>query len=188
MKKIILFFFAGSFATFQINAQNKLITRTGHATIFSHTVAEDITANNYEVAGTINPTNGEVAISLPVQSFQFEKALMQEHFNSSQFMDSKQFPRITFKGVIDNAANVNFSKNGKYEVTVSGNLTIKGTTKPISEKAVIEVNNGKISVTNSFVVRDISSYGVGKPKGSKKNNVADDIQISYNASYESGNE
>lgn len=188
MKKIILFFFAGVVTTFQVNAQNRLITRTGHATIFSHTIAEDITANNYEVSGTINTTNGEVAISLPVQSFQFEKALMQEHFNSSQFMDSKQFPRITFKGTIENANTVNYSKNGKFEVTVSGSLTIKGVAKPISEKAVIEVNNGKILVTNSFVVKDISSFGVGKPKGSKKNNVADDIQISYSSVYEAGNE
>jgi polyisoprenoid-binding protein YceI len=188
MKKIISLFFTCTLAAIHVNAQPRLITRTGHAAIYSHTIAEDITGNNYEVSGTINPSNGEVTISLPVQSFQFEKALMQEHFNSPQFMDSRQFPRITFKGTIVNAPTIEFSKNGKYEVAVSGNLTIKGTSKPISEKVIIEVNNGKVSVTNNFIVKDIGSYGVGKPKGSKRNNVADDIQINYSANYELENE
>jgi polyisoprenoid-binding protein YceI len=188
MKKIIVLLFTVLPAVYQLDAQNKLITRTGHATIFSHTVAEDITADNYEVAGVINTSNGEVAISLPVQSFQFEKSLMQEHFNSPNFMDSKQFPRITFKGTIDKNANINFSKNGKYEVTVSGNLTIKGTSKPISAKSTIDINNGKIAVAGNFILKEIGSYGVGKPKGSKKNNVADDIQVTYNAFYEPGND
>lgn len=188
MKKAFFLLFVLSVSAGYLNAQGRLITRTGHATIFSHTSAEDITAHNYEVTGTLNPSTGEVAISLPVQSFQFEKALMQEHFNQSNFMDSKQFPRITFKGKIDNAANVNFFKNGKYELTVSGDITIKGTTKPITEKATVEIKEGKIAVTSNFTVKDIGSYGVGKPKGSKKNNVADDIAITYNASYEQSND
>jgi len=177
-----------AFVTIHTNAQDRLITRTGHATIYSHTIAEDITANNYDVTGAINPSTGEVVIALPVQSFQFEKTLMQEHFNSSNFLDSKKFPRITFKGTIDNPAAVNFSKNGEYEVAVSGNLIIKGTSKPVSEKASIEVNNGTISVNTVFTVKDIGSFGVGKPKGSKKNNVADDIKVTYNASYQPGND
>lgn len=188
MKKAFLFLLSGILITVQLLAQEKMITRTGQATIFSHTAAEDITANNYEVTGVINLSSGDIGISLPVQSFRFEKTLMQEHFNSSQFMNSKQYPVIILKGVIDNFSNTSLSKNGKYEVTVTGNLTIKGTTKPISEKAIIEVNNGKAIVSTNFMVKDIGSYGVGKPKGSKKNNVADDIQITYKATYETGNE
>ncbi len=184
MKKTLFSIVVIVITSTQLSAQNKMITNTGHAVIFSHTSAEDITANNYEVTGSINPSTGEVAISVPVQSFQFEKALMQEHFNSGQFMDSKQFPRITYKGNISNPGNVNFTKDGKYEVTVTGILTIKGTGKPITEKATIEVNNGKITVNSTLLVKDIGSYGVGKPKGSKKNNVADDIQVTYNGVYQ----
>lgn len=184
MKKLFLSLLALAVSVWTIQAQSKVVTRTGHATIFSHTIAEDITGHNYEVSGAINPATGEVVISVPVQSFQFEKALMQEHFNNSNFMDSKQYPRITLKGKIDNLSSVNFSKDGKYEVTVTGELTIKGTTKPITEKATIEVNGGKISVNSSFVVKDIGSYGVGKPKGGKKNNVADAITVTYVAAYE----
>lgn len=182
MKKTLLLLLV-SLMGFIAGAQNKLITKTGHAIIFSHTIAEDITAHDYEVGGVINLDTKEVAISVPVQSFQFEKALMQEHFNNSNFMDSKQFPRITFKGKIT-GNEINFSKDGKYEVEVAGDITIKGVTKPITEKATIEIINGKISVKSNFIVKDIGSFGVGKPKGSKKNNVADDITVTYNATYE----
>lgn len=183
MKKTITLFLVLSWVLNPLFAQKKLITRAGHAAIFSETVAETIAANNYAVTGTIDPESGEIVISVPVQNFEFEKALMQEHFNSSNFMDSKQFPRILMKGKIDHPSGVNFSKDGRYEVTVSGELTIKGTTKPLKEKATILIAGGKPEVSSDFTVQDIGSYGVGKPKGSKKNNVADNIKVSYHAVY-----
>jgi len=186
MKKNLFLLVMASFALFTVTAQTRYVTSSGQAVIYSHTAAEDISAKNNTVSGVINSSTGDIAISLPVQSFQFEKALMQEHFNNGNFMDSKQFPRITLKGKITNLAAVNFSKNGKYEAVVSGDLTIKGTTKPISEKATIEVNNGNISVASKFVVKEIGSYGVGKPKGKMKNNVADDIEVTYTATYGKG--
>ncbi|MDE3145006.1 MAG: YceI family protein [Bacteroidota bacterium] len=184
MKKIILALVITVVTVFNVSAQAKYITRTGQAIIYSHTVAEDITATNNTVTGIINVGTGEVAIFVPVQSFQFVKALMQEHFNSSNFLDSKQYPRIILKGKIANFSSIDFSKNKKYEVSVEGELTIKGTTKPVTENATLEIENGKVNVNSKFIVKDIGSYGVGKPKGSKKNNVADDIAVTYTAIYE----
>ncbi len=188
MKKVILSIAITGLAFLGVHAQSKFITRTGQAIIYSHTVAEDISAINNTVTGVINTSTGDVVISVPVQSFAFDKALMQEHFNNSNFMNSKKYPRLTLKGKISNLSAVNFSKNGKYEVTVSGDLTIRDVTKSVNEKATVEVNNGKITVTSKFIVKDISSYGVGKPSGKKKNNVADDIQVTYSAVYEKGDE
>lgn len=184
MKKNLLLLTMAAIAFFNVSAQTKYVTGTGQAVIFSHTPAEDISAKNNTVSGVINSASGDIAISLPVQSFQFEKALMQEHFNSGNFMDSKQFPRITLKGKITNLSSIDFSKNGKYEAAVAGDLTIRGTSKPVTEKATIEVNNGKVSVASKFLVKEIGSYGVGKPKGKMKNNVADDIDVTYTATYE----
>lgn len=184
MKKNLFLLTMAAIAFFNASAQSKYVTSTGQAVIFSHTPAEDISAKNNTVTGVINSSNGDIAISLPVQSFQFEKALMQEHFNSGNFMDSKQFPRITLKGKVSNLSSIDFSKNGKYEAAIAGDLTIRGTSKPVTEKATIEVNNGKVSVTCKFLVKEIGSYGVGKPKGKMKNNVADDIDVTYTATYE----
>lgn len=138
MKKLMLSLVFASVLILSAGAQDKYVSRTGQATIFSHTPAEDITAVNNTVTGVINTATGEVAISVPVQSFQFEKSTMQEHFNSSGFMDSKQFPRLTLKGKITNLIAVDLSKNGKYEAVVTGDLTIKGTTKTVTEKLLLK--------------------------------------------------
>lgn len=183
MKKILLSVFA-YLSLLAVTAQTKYVARAGKASIYSHTIAEDISANNDNITGIINPESGDIAISVPVQSFQFEKALMQEHFNQPNFMDSKQYPKINLKGKITNLSAINFSKNGTYEADVTGDLTIRGITKSINEKAHITVKDGKVSVHSKFTVKDIGSYGVGRPMGKKKNNVANDIEITYTGVYE----
>lgn len=188
MKKSILFAAFATILAVGVNAQAKYVTRTGQATIYSHTVAEDISATNNTVTGVINTSTGDIAISVPVQSFAFEKSLMQEHFNNTNFMDSKQFPKISLKGKISNLTAVNFEKEGTYEAAITGDLTIKGVTKSVTEKAHITVKEGKVSVHCKFIVKDISAYGVGKPMGKKKNNVADDIEVNYIAAYDKGEE
>ena len=185
MKKIILSAALIATTLLHVNAQ-KYVTRTGQANIYSHTVAEDIRAANNTVTAVITSNTGDIAISVPVQSFEFDKSLMQEHFNNSNFMDSKKYPRILLKGKITNLSSINFTKNGKYEALITGELTIKGITKTVNEKAIIEVNNGKLSVTAKFIVKEIGSYGVGKPSGKKKNNVADDIEVNYTGVYDKG--
>jgi len=180
-KAIILFFLIGT--GYLLQAQ-RLTTSTGKATIYSHTVAEDIHAENNTVSGLLDTQGGDLLVAVPVQGFTFEKSLMQEHFNGERFMDSRKFPRIIWKGRISDPAAVNFSKNGTYTVPVQGDLTIKGVTKSITEKATVTVEGSSVSVKIRFTVKDIGSYGVGKPMGSKKNNVADDIEVTYEAIYE----
>ncbi len=165
-------------------AQGRYITRNGHAQIFSTTVAEDITAQNYSVTSTIEPTKGEMVFSVPVQSFEFEKSLMQRHFNQSRFMDSDTYPRITFRGTIVNLQDVHWDQNGTYNVTVKGDLTIRDVTKSITENGTIEVKDGKLTANSVFIVKDITSYNVGKPSGRRSNNVADNIEITFKGTYE----
>ena len=166
-------------------AQSKLVTRAGHAKIFSTTVAEDITANNYKVTSTLNTETGEMVFSIPVQSFEFEKALMQKHFNQENFMNSSIYPKIKFKGKIKNLSDVKWTTDGKYEVEVIGDLTIRDVTKSITEWGTISIKDGKITANSVFIVKQITDYHVGKPKKkSMSNNVADDIKITYKGIYE----
>jgi len=167
-----------------VQAQGKFVTREGHAHIYSSTPAEDIRANNHQVTSTIDVETGDMVFSIPVQSFEFEKSLMQKHFNNSNFMDSKTYPRIRFVGKIQNLADVDFTKDGSYAVSVKGDLTIRDVTKPITEKGSIEVKDGKVNAESTFIVKGISDYNVGKPSGGKKNNVAEDIEVTFKGLYE----
>ena len=186
MKHLLLTVSLIVISAFGIKAQDYM-TKTGHAQFFSETVAENITANNYKMVSTLDTKTGAMVFSVPIQSFEFKKALMQKHFNTENFMDSKKYPKAKFKGKIDNLNDVDFSKDGIYHVTVSGDMTIKGVTKHISEKGSIEVRGNEITAKSTFNIA-IADYGIGKPTSkSKKDNVADIIKVSVDLIYKPKN-
>jgi polyisoprenoid-binding protein YceI len=161
----------------------KLITKAAHINFFSHTAVEDITANNYKVVSTLETTTGDVVFSVPMQSFEFEKALMQEHFNGKDFLNTKDFPKAKFDGKITDVNTVDFAKDGTYEVTVSGNLTIKDITKPITEKGTITIAGGKVNAKTKFKLV-LADYGITFKKGKPSTNVAKEIEVTLNADYQ----
>jgi polyisoprenoid-binding protein YceI len=84
-----------------------------------------------------------------IKSFHFERALMEEHFNEN-YMESEKYPKSTFKGKITNLSSVDFSKNGTYDVTVDGDLTIHNVTNKVSMKGTLEVITGGINASSKF--------------------------------------
>lgn len=162
----------------------KLITKTGHISFFSHTVAEDITAHNYKVTSAITLSTGAIVFSVPMQSFEFEKAMMQKHFNSPKFLDTKTFPKAKFKGSID-GDKPDLTKNGKYNVTISGELTIHGVTKKVTEKGIIEVTDAAIKASAKFKVV-LADYEIAFEKGKPSTNVAKEVELTLDLTYKSG--
>jgi polyisoprenoid-binding protein YceI len=71
---------------------------------------------------------------------------------------------------------VKFKKDGTYNVTVTGNLTIKETTKSITAPGTITVKGGKITANASFPVTlgDFSVNADGKK-------IAKDAKVVVNA-------
>jgi polyisoprenoid-binding protein YceI len=181
MKKSILTLAAVITLAVTVSAQ-KLVTSKSHFKLYSHTVAEDIEANNYKAVGTLNTETGEVVFSVPMQSFEFEKALMQKHYNSPKFMDTKQFPKAKLKGKITNLADVNFKKDGTYNVTVKGDLTLHGETKTVEEKGTITVKAGKVSVSSKINIA-LADYKVAFEKGKPSTNIAKTVEVTIEAEY-----
>lgn len=162
-------------------AQKQATTKT-HFKFFSTTPAENIEANNYASVGAIDPSNGDVVFSVPMQSFEFEKALMQEHFNSKKFLDTKTNPKAKLTGKIVNLDKVNFKKDGSYSAEVVGDLTINGVTNTVKEKATITVKGGKISLASKFNVT-LADYKVTFAKGKPSTNIAKTVEITVHSNY-----
>ncbi|MBK7649608.1 MAG: YceI family protein [Flammeovirgaceae bacterium] len=160
----------------------KLISKNAHISFFSHTSLEDITANNYKVVSTLETTTGDVVYSVPMQSFEFEKALMQEHYNGKDFLNTKSFPKAKFDGKVTNISTVNFDKDGVYNVEVAGNMTIKETIKPVSAKGTITIKEGKVSAYTKFNLM-LADYGIAFKKGKPSTNIAKEIEITVHADY-----
>lgn len=152
----------------------KYITKTGHIRFFSTTPMEDIEAHNRQVNAAIDAQTGDIVFKALMKSFQFQKALMQEHFNEN-FVESDKYPNATFKGKVTNIKDVDFTKNGKYDVTIEGDLTIKDVTKKIAEKGTLEVNGDKVTGLSTFYVQ-VADYNIKVP-GTVAANIAKSIRV-----------
>jgi len=158
MKKTILSL-ALVMATGLLFAQKK--TTTSATVNFDATTPKDALpkAENKTVIASLDTKTGAVAFEAAIKSFAFTNPMIQDHFNSKGWMDSDQFATATFKGTITNLKDVKFNKDGTYAVTVSGDLTIHGETKPVEAKGTIVVAGGKIKATSDFTI-NLDDYKV----------------------------
>lgn len=151
MKKTILSL-ALIMATGLLFAQKK--TTTSATVAFDATTPLDALpkAENKTVIASLDTKTGAIAFEAAIKSFAFSNPKIQEHFNSKGWMDSDQFTTATFKGTIVNLKDVKFNKDGTYTVTVTGDLTMHGETKPVEAKGTIVVSGKTIKATSDFTV------------------------------------
>jgi len=160
-----------------LNAQ-VFSTSTGNVNFISKTKFEEFQATNKQVSAAISAEKGVLQFKVPVNSFQFEKDLMQQHFQEN-YMESATYPNSTFKGKINSEkGKVNFATDGSYKVVVDGALEMHGVSKDISVPGTITVKGGKVTLAADFTIL-CSDYNVKIPKNNM-NQVSNSIDITVN--------
>jgi len=150
-------------------------TSTGNVNFVSKTKFEEFSATNSQVSAAISADKGVIQFKVPVNSFQFEKALMQTHFQEN-YMESATFPTSTFKGKIKDLAAVKFHVDGVYEVMAEGTLEMHGVAKEISVPGKITVKGTSVNLHADFPIL-CSDYGIKIPKNNVSQ-VSNTISIS----------
>ncbi|AWO02298.1 YceI family protein [Chitinophaga alhagiae] len=163
----------------RLAAQDVYSCRNATLGFFSSAPLEDIEAKTSQGASAINIKTKAVYFKVPINTFQFKKKLMQEHFNEN-YLESDKYPHAEFKGKILEA--VDLTQNGTYPVTVEGALNIHGVTRNYREKGTITVQNGKINATAKFTVR-VADHKIKIPTLVVKN-IAEVVEVSVNADYQ----
>ncbi len=162
MKKILVFVvLITTLLPASLTAQ-KYITRNGSISFFSKTLMENIEAHNNQVNVALDFSDGTLAFRALIKSFNFEKALMQEHFNEN-YMESDKYPTSVFNGRIKDFPKIDLKKNGTWQVEVTGDLTIHGVAQKVTVNGTIEVKDGVVSGKSEFSVR-LKEYKVKRPK------------------------
>jgi polyisoprenoid-binding protein YceI len=174
MKKA--FFITSLFLAAQWASAQVLTSELAFVSFYSE--LEEITANNYSGISDLDTSTGRILFSFAIQSFLFDNATMQQHFNEVSTMNSKAFPRAKFVGAITDHETINYSKNGEYKVNVKGDLTMKGTTRPIATKALVKVENGTISASATFTL-DRFEFGVTGKEGSVSQHLDLNVKVIY---------
>ncbi|MBQ4819411.1 YceI family protein [Aquimarina sp. MMG016] len=155
------------------HGQQRFLTKQGYTSFFSSSPMEDIKADNNQVLSIIDTSTGTIAISILMKSFQFEKSLMQEHFNEN-YVESDKYPKAVFKGQIANFEGLN---NNEQEININGNITIHGVTKQIQTTAKIIRTDKNISLKGKFPI-EVADFDIEIPSV-VVNNIAKTIEVTF---------
>lgn len=153
-------------------SQDRYITKQGYISFFSSTPVEDIKAENNQVLSIVDISTGQVAVTLLMKSFAFEKALMQEHFNEN-YVESDKYPKANFEGKIQNLSEILAGENGI--ALIKGNLTLHGITNPLKMEGKIEITKDKVNFQGKFMVT-VADYDIKIPSIVARN-IAKEVEV-----------
>lgn len=145
MKKLLLTALLTS-STF-LSAQ-RYLTREARLDFDAGSPLEDIEAFTESGSAVYDESTGKIGVQVLMTSFQFKRALMQEHFNEN-YVESDKFPKASFKGYYG-------------EGFVAGGLTIHGVTKEITVPASLDQEDGNFVLVTSFYIT-LADYEVKIP-------------------------
>lgn len=133
---------------FNIKAQ-LYIGEKSKLSFFSSTSLENIDAVNSSVKPLFNSKTGAFAIQARQTEFKFKSSFMQEHYNEN-YMESEKFPFAVFIGKVNEV--IDYTKDGAYDVTMTGKLSMHGVELPRVIKGSISVKGEVITMDSKFNV------------------------------------
>lgn len=174
MYKFILLPLVAMVSFCSLLAQETLITRTSTTKFYSHAPVEDIEAINNRTTAALNLDKGEIVVKMLIKHFEFENALMQEHFNEN-YMESQKYPSAIFQGTFTPDSPIDLNVDGDYDVNVSGTLTIHGVEQPLNAEAVITIADRQVSAKTAFIARP-KDFDIEIPTVVVRN-IAEEIEV-----------
>ena len=151
----------------------------GSIKFYSEAPLENIEAVNEKSKSVLNLAKKQVAVVIPIINFKFESALMEEHFNEN-YMDTEKFPNGKLQGTINE--DIDLTKVGEYDVTITGKLTIHGVEKERTIPVKLKVEKNKILANSKFDVK-VADHDIEIPKIVFQN-IAEVVEVTVNFEYE----
>jgi polyisoprenoid-binding protein YceI len=144
------------------------------ATFYSEALLENITGLSTDVWGNVSFNNQDIKNTLGGEIFISTASLKSgiderdEHLKSEEWLDAEEFPTITF--AIDEVTNVSQIDDDKLRVSVMGDFTVHGITRPVysdatltylkeSEETKVRMPGDLLGVKATFRIK-LSDYGI----------------------------
>lgn len=158
-------------------AQSRYSTEKGNISFTSNAKLELINASSNKIKGLLDISTYQFAFVVQVQSFEgFNSELQRQHFNE-RYLESEKFYEATFAGKI--IEQIDFTKNGVYEVRAKGNLTIHGKKQSRIIKGTITVKDKTIQIDSEFSV-PLADHDISIPQIVSQK-IATEILVKFNA-------
>lgn len=146
---------------FKTCAQDKMVSTTkGEITFFSNAPLEDIDAKNKRVISMLNMQSLEILVRVPINQFEFQNKLMQQHFNE-KYLESDRYPYATFKGKV--SPGIDFSEVGTVDVSAVGVLNLHGVDQKRTLTGKITVSKDGIKLDTRFNI-NLADHKIDIPK------------------------
>ncbi len=145
---------------------------------FSEAPIEDIKSVSKDGVSALDVSSGSIYFKVAIRTFEFEKSLMQEHFNEN-YLESSKYPYAEFNGTIKEP--IDLTREGTAQVTVQGDLNIHNVTRNYTVKGEIKVERGIITAHASFPVK-VADHQIRIPRLLIKN-IAEVVEVTVSAKY-----
>ncbi len=156
-------------------------TTAAEVSFFSSAPVEDIEAVSKEGISVINSKNAAISFKVKMRSFEFEKSLMQEHFNEN-YVESEKYPEAIFKG--ESSSPIDIESKSPQKIVFKGDFTVHGISRERELPATITLqDNGKSLVLESRFEVACKDHDIKIPKILWEN-IAEVIEVTVNANYQ----
>ncbi len=153
----------------------QLIDREAYVKFFSSAPLEDIEAENKKALGALDLSNGNIAVTMKMTSFEFDKSLMKEHFNEN-YVESEKYPNAVFKGRIEGFSNGMVTNiKDQLKINVKGSLEIHGITREVVLPVTLSKKEGTLLADAVFMIR-LEDYKIDIPQVVFMN-IAEEVEV-----------
>jgi YceI-like domain len=144
---------------------------------YSDGIVEDITASNGKITSIYDAFKGDIAFLMSIKDFEFEKKLMQVHFNE-KYLESEKYPKATFQGKI---VGFKSEEDAIQQVRAVGKLTLHGVTKDVEALGTIQKKGSLLFLKSKFMVK-LQDYNISVPQIVWKN-IAQQVEVTIDFTY-----
>ena len=138
-----------------LTGDNTKVTFGGSKKDGKHEGGFKTVTGTYVVEGT-DPTTGKISVEIDCESMYSDNEKLTAHLKSPDFFEVKEYPRAKF-------VSTKITRGDK-GYTVTGDLTLRGMTKPVTFPADITVTEGGVAMTSKFTI-DRNVWGITYGKG-----------------------
>jgi polyisoprenoid-binding protein YceI len=172
----MLIFICAMSVVFLANAQ-RYKSVSSNVKFYSKAPLEDIEAVNVHASSIVDLGAGTGVFSVPIKKFEFEKKLMQEHFNEN-YLESDKYPN----GIFSCTFEPKQLQAGLNTVRASGEMTIHGVKQNIHVTGKMFLEDNKLKVDAEFPI-NLADYKIKIPKAVFYN-IAETVLVTVTFTYE----
>ncbi len=122
---------------------------------------KEYSALSKEGTAVLKVETSEVALLVPMKSFHFNNALLEEHFNEN-YLHTNKYPNGTYKGKLIGFDKSMLTKDGEYKISSEGKMELHGITKDFKSPVLLTVKGGVATFKCDFPVK-AADYNIEIP-------------------------